>query len=867
MIVDCINPIEKEKFITAELSYPNCDLFAASDETRSVYIWKAGYSTPILTFMGHSSPVNTILLNSEEAELYSGLKGGMIVLWDIFNQKVKINLQGHSTFISSMSIYRNNNTPCVLASGSADGKIKLWDLKTKSAATNFKGHFSQIDSLCFSPDFTYLASGAQDGIVKLWDIRLTNKTLKEFSDKDQKAINCIEFNNYEMAFAFGGKDKMIRYYNLEKFNKIGQTSADRLPIQKISFDNEGNNIFSATDESLKYWEINEQGLSLVDMFETGWNKLQSFKYIEGKAVCALSTFGNKISYYLLKYKELFKSPNMHLRENPKMGNIFEVHESDDSTFLDNISFTKKLDNKNGLGDKKIDLNNADEKNKNNTNDKNTRKANSSKNVNSEMNSLGISKFINNNDMTNVSISLTDISTSKIENESQFFKNAMNLIGKSNYNDPIAQNNNKKIINPDDIPLPKPNNTEKEKSKNINDEQADKIMIGDISNMSDISDNNNETKNDITLGTIFGNKNNNEIINTTINKATNNPINRNPINKNDNEEFKEFGEKEMDEFFGKSIQNKNLDISAIQSSTTENDAGFFDFPMSTATKNLVQPSPLTNKNSNTNSNQNLKEEPNTNLIKDKKMTLDELSPSNVSSNNNNTFLSLKSNETLGIDFTQFIEENGMLNETKQIIPQSKDLPILQEINSKHDTMRRLISKRFNGLKIVAEKWKNSDIPSTLNALQILKDYSVVKDFFDYAIISREDINLISLTLDNGVSLLPYVLILMKSKIDVYWKTACRAGMTFLKIFTEKIESTKVNKKKSSLMEVDQILEERDKKCNELINIFKQIYESSYLKKHIKQGGTENNNLAYAFFSDLQFFLKSFDDNNNIIVNNI
>ena len=275
----------------------------------------------------------------------------MIVLWDILNQKVKINLQGHSTLITSMSIYRNNNIPCVLASASADGKIKLWDLKSKSAATNFKGHFSQIDSLCFSPDFTYLASGAQDGVFKLWDIRLTNKSLKEISEKNQKGINCIEFNNYEMAFAFGGKDKMLRYYNLEKFHKIGQTSADRLPIQKIAFDNEGKNIFSATDESLKYWEINEQGLSLIDMFETGWNKLQSFKYIEGKAICALSSYSNKISYYLLKYKELFKAPNIHLRENPNMGNIFEVQENEDSTFLDNSIRNKKIDIKNSSREK------------------------------------------------------------------------------------------------------------------------------------------------------------------------------------------------------------------------------------------------------------------------------------------------------------------------------------------------------------------------------------------------------------------------------------------------------------------------------------------------------------------------------------
>ena len=248
-----------------------------------------------------------------------------------------------------------------------------------------------------------------------------------------------------------------------------------------------------------------------------------------------------------------------------------------------------------------------------------------------------------------------------------------------------------------------------------------------------------------------------------------------------------------------------------------------------------------------------------------MTIDELVPSNISSAiNDKSFASLKSNETLGIDFTQFMEENGMLSEVKPKIPPSQDLSILQEINSQHDNMRCIITKRYNGLKIVTERWKNSDIPSTLNALQILKDNSVVKDFFDYAIISREDINLIPLTLDSGVAILPYVYILMKSETDVYWKTACRAGMTFLKIFMEKIEKTKINKRNAPPLNVDPILEERVKKCDELIKIFKKIYESSYLKKRIKEGDSENNSLAYAFFSDLQFFLKTFDDTGKIVI---
>ena len=787
--------------------------------------------------MGHSSPVNSLLLNSDEYELYSGLRGGMIVLWDIYNQKVKINLKGHSNQITSMTIYKKNSE-CILGSGSSDGKIKLWDLKSKFAATNIKGHFSQIDSLSFSPNCTYLASGSQDGIIKLWDIRNTNKCIKEINDKEQKSINCIEFNT-ESKFAFGGKDKIIRYYNIDKFEKIGQTTPDRLPIKKIAFDDNGKKILSATDESMKYWEINEQGLNLIDMFETGWNKLQSFKYIEGKAVCVLGSYGNKISYYFLKYKELIQNPNLILRENPNMENIFEVKETDDSSFLDSK-----------LGDKIMNGSEININKKNNNKALDENKYRIEQNINyEEYNNIGISKIINNNEINNIDISNTNINMNKTENNN-LFKADKELNIKNNpelklneikqnlkVNDNIENNNNN--------------------NNNIIDETTDKLMLGDISNMSDISD----TKGDLTLGMIFGNHNKPEENNNNIKiKEDKNDKDINGSNQKIKEEyeFKEFGENDVEQFLGNNSLNKNLDISEMPSMIGENTELniFNDLSILSSIKN---PNPSLSKLDSTK----------------QKLTLDDLSSmkgkhqrNNNNINDNKSFVSLKSNETLGIELNQLIEENGMINDTtKNIIPQSQDLPILQEINSQHDNMRKEITKRFNGLKIVTEWWKKSDIPSTLNALRILKDYSIVKDFFYYAIISRQDITKIPLTLECAIVMLPYVHILMKSRIDVYWKTACRAGMTFLKIFMEKIEILMKNRK-GVIGTGDKILEEKIKKCEETVKIFRQIYESSFLRRHIKEDGNNNqDNLAYCFYTDLQFFLKSYDDNNKIIINNI
>ena len=817
------------------------------------------------------------------AELYCGLRGGMISLYDIHNQKIKVNLQGHSSIITSLSIYRRNDTPCALASASADGKIKLWDLKTRSPTTNFKGHFSEINTLTFSPDFTYLASGANDGIVKIWDIRTTNRSIKEISSPEQKAINCIEFNPYAVAFAYGTKDKRIRYWDLAKFNKIGESTADRLPIERLVFDNEGKNMFCATNESLKYWEITEHGINLMDMFDTGWNKLQSFHYVEGRAVCALATFSNKVSYYLLKYKDLMKSPNMRFRVDPNMGNISEVQESEDSTFFENelnLNVPKTPIGRKNNNDK---INNKFDEYVNTNHilkdlQKNSRKPQSSKSNNSS--NLGISKFINNTTMSNVSMTVSDISTSKIENESVFVKNAINMIGANNYKGPlVSSNNEKKVYNPDDRPLPIPKDLElKNKKNNINDtintinnnfnnndeSTMGKIMIGDISNL-DITDS-DISKNDISLASIFGKTSNFNTNNTNnnINNKNNPLIESLEKNKNINEEeFRELGDNDLDLFLGKSDKNKDVDeISVIQSSGIEDDNFLENNNLFNMTNKSLASALKNNKEENNKDKDltidNTINNPNINNIKDN----EEAKTNNTV--DNNSFASLNSNQTLGVDFTQLLKDQGGINEGKNEIPQSEDLPILQEINSQHDSMRKAITKRYNAIKTLSRRWSDSNIPSTINELNIMKDTSITNDFFIYAIINRDDISKIPFPLESGTYILSHIQNLLRSKYDVYWKTACRVGIIFLKIYMERIEMTKQQYKMATPMgQTDPFLEEKMKASDEIIKLFKQIFNSKHLKAHFKPGDTYEKNVAYAFYTDLEFFLRSYDDNRIVI----
>jgi len=255
----------------------------------------------LISLYGNSSLVTSIILRSEEAELYSGLKGGLVVIWDLESSKVKYNLQGHSAEVTAITMSKCEGIPTFLATASLDGKIKWWDIRAKGTPMNIKGHLAAVKSLAISPDCNFVASGAEDGLVRLWDIR-ANKLIREFNIPDQGTINCVEFNPHSYTLAYGSNDKLIKHWDLNEFSLISVTTVDKLPIQKINFDHTGNNIFSGTNDTIKLWDVEQEDTAeLIYMAETGWNKLQDLKYVEDEAVYAVNTYGNKIGYYMIPY--------------------------------------------------------------------------------------------------------------------------------------------------------------------------------------------------------------------------------------------------------------------------------------------------------------------------------------------------------------------------------------------------------------------------------------------------------------------------------------------------------------------------------------------------------------------------------------
>jgi hypothetical protein len=432
-------------------------------------------------------------------------------------------------------------------------------------------------------------------------------------------------------------------------------------------------------------------------------------------------------------------------------------------------------------------------------------------------SLGISKFINSN--------MTDATVNEKKDESIFIKNAKNILGIQNNNytknleNFIKKNNNKN------------NKNNKNNNKNNNNNNLLPLNISNITLTTQKEENNNDDIIDF-----IPDKNTSDLIKNLSNQTKTN------TNSNNSNNISE--EKNLQDFINSDKSNE-IDSISIIDNITEIDDPFLEDPIFTSTKRSK------------------------NALNESNFTLSE--NNNNLNNTNTTFKTINSNETLGLDIDNFMNNSKLtissaqnqmnFNQTIHEIPKSKDLPILTEINSQHDRIRKEITKRKNHLINIISAWNDSDMFSVIKSLQKAHDLSVVNDFFTYAFVGRNDIAKIPISLEQSLILLPYVKNLINNQYNAYNITGCKTGMIFIKILFEIVVTTKQNlnsnlKGLDVFEKLDSDFEEKVNKCDEIIRIFKEMEENKKLKKLCLENKKVVSEAAKNFLSELEFFLQPF-----------
>lgn len=162
----------------------------------------------------------------------------------------------------------------------------------------------------------------------------------------------------------------------------------------------------------------------------------------------------------------------------------------------------------------------------------------------------------------------------------------------------------------------------------------------------------------------------------------------------------------------------------------------------------------------------------------------------------------------------------------------ELAIINEVNGKHTDVKKILFGRKNSLKRLAKFCVDKDVPSTLNYLSMINELSIYHDFLNYALLQTDTIR-VPLTIDNASFLLSHVIELINSKYDNYRKVGIHSSLVLLKLFSDRIITTKG----SISQGIDISKEDRIKKCDKIIDIFKQIRELPNFELSLSQKQTD------------------------------
>ena len=228
-------------------------VIATAGEDKNVKLWNlekllTGDDAYLTTLSGLRSPAEALTICSSADILAAGSKSGIIKLFDMEKETSIRNFTGHKIGIRCVEFYEDE----CMVSGSADTNIKVWDTSSKDCCLTFKGHSKAVNSVCISPDLSYIASAGEDGHVKIWDIR-ASKLVHSFTSH-KGPVNVVKFHPEQFVLISGSADRSVKYFDLEKMKEIGSVARGAI-VKNAVFSEDDGTLYAAGNEMLKVFGL------------------------------------------------------------------------------------------------------------------------------------------------------------------------------------------------------------------------------------------------------------------------------------------------------------------------------------------------------------------------------------------------------------------------------------------------------------------------------------------------------------------------------------------------------------------------------------------------------------------------------------
>ncbi|MBN3869946.1 WD40 repeat domain-containing protein [Nostoc sp. JL33] len=212
---------------------------------------------------GHTQPVETVAISSDNRLIASGSDDHTIKLWDLHTLKLLDTITAHSEFVSKVAFSPDMQT-LVSTGGSDDNTIRLISLPTKKTRHILKGHKTAVDAIAITPDSKKLVTGSFGQLVsgsraistlKLWNLQ-TGKLLHEFTDNFSSVDSLVISPNGKILIC-GNFDGSIKLWSLETLKLLHTFQDGSSSVLGLAISPDGKTLASSNEDStIHIWQIN-----------------------------------------------------------------------------------------------------------------------------------------------------------------------------------------------------------------------------------------------------------------------------------------------------------------------------------------------------------------------------------------------------------------------------------------------------------------------------------------------------------------------------------------------------------------------------------------------------------------------------------
>ncbi|XP_058871016.1 transducin-like enhancer protein 1 isoform X4 [Acipenser ruthenus] len=199
--LDCLN---RDNYIRSCKLLPDGRTLIVGGEASTLSIWDLATPTPrIKAELTSSAPACYALAISPDAKVcFSCCSDGNIVVWDLQNQTLVRQFQGHTDGASCIDI---SNDGTKLWTGGLDNTVRCWDLR-EGRQLQQHDFTSQIFSLGYCPTGEWLAVGMESSNVEVLHVSKPDKYQLHLHES---CVLSLKFASCGKWFVSTGKDNLL----------------------------------------------------------------------------------------------------------------------------------------------------------------------------------------------------------------------------------------------------------------------------------------------------------------------------------------------------------------------------------------------------------------------------------------------------------------------------------------------------------------------------------------------------------------------------------------------------------------------------------------------------------------------------------